>query len=280
MHGAFFQSSVSISLLINHNDAAAQAHPPDRSTAQLRGAVARAVMRGVRPHKMPQRSIRFAIRTDDGRTSDIWKCWTTTGTGKRDVYMTSRPLGNALKLSLHEGGQWHVAFDAKKKGELFDPDSAPPTRFLGKWQRPSAGTDPFVLGARVLFPWSCPMDTPIVGPADTVWIPCAPERQIVEVAIFLLNVEIPDEDWPGKRAMETNLVGRLPLEGGGQVAIVRRTYPMWDAAPSKRGTMNYFRDKSMADLPEANRMVAWGEEADGSITFLESRLVVSGSSAA
>jgi len=147
---------VSISLLINHNDAAAQAHPPDRSTAQLRGAVARAVMRGVRPHKMPQRSIRFAIRTDDGRTSDIWKCWTTTGTGKRDVYMTSRPLGNALKLSLHEGGQWHVAFDAKKKGELFDPDSGPRRDFYRQVATPKCRD-------RSLRPWgtsSIPMVMP------------------------------------------------------------------------------------------------------------------------
>jgi len=229
---------------------------------------------------MPERSIRFAIRTDDGRTSDNWKCWTTEGTGKRDVYLTSRPLGNALKLSLHGGGQWHVAFDSRKKDALFTPDSAPSSRYLGKWQRPNAGSEPFVLASRVLFPWSCPMDICADAPADTVWISCAREKQMVEVAIYLLNVPIRPDDWPDKTAMGMHLVGRLPLEGGGEVVIVHRLCPMWDSAAQKTGTPNYFRGQSRADLVEANRMVAWGEESDGSITFIESRLVVRGPSAA
>lgn len=229
---------------------------------------------------MTEHSIRFAIRAEDGRTSDIWKCWTATGTGKRDVYLTSRPLGNnALKLSLHEGGQWHVAFDSQKRDILFTPETAPPSRFLGKWQRPSAGSDPFVFGSRVLFPWSCPMDNAADAPQSTVWIPCAPARQMVEVAVFLLNVQTPPDDWPGKSSMGTLLVGFLPLEGHGQVAIVYRVCPMWDSAPEQRVTPSYFRDKSKSDIVDANRMVAWGEEADGSITFIESRLTVEGPSA-
>jgi len=52
---------------------------------------------------VPEHSIRFAVQSRDGHVSDVWKCWTATGAGKRDVYLTSTPLGgSALKLSLHE----------------------------------------------------------------------------------------------------------------------------------------------------------------------------------
>ena len=64
---------------------------------------------------MTERSIRFAVRGEDGRTSDVWKCWMNMRSGKRDVYLTSRPLGHALKLSLHERGQWHVGFHAERR---------------------------------------------------------------------------------------------------------------------------------------------------------------------
>jgi hypothetical protein len=97
---------------------------------------------------------------------------------------------------------------------------------------------------------------------------------MVEVAVFLVNVPIPEEDWPGKNVMDTKLIGRLPLEGGRQVAIIYRVCEMWKSAPSMRGEPQYFRGRSKADLLDANRMVAWGAEADGSIVFVESRVMV------
>jgi hypothetical protein len=229
---------------------------------------------------MTERSLRFAVLADDGRTSDIWKCWTVAGTGKSDVYLTSRPLGNALKLSLHHGGRWHVGFHPTKKDELFEPDTAPATRFLGEWARPNIGAEPFILAARILFPWSNPTDAHAVAPKGTVWIPCAPKGKMVEVALFLLSMATPPDDWPAKTSMGTALVGSLPLEGGGQVSLVYRNVPMWTDAQPLQGTPNYFRGQTKSDLAGANRMVAWGEAADGSLMFVESRLSVDDGSAA
>lgn len=74
--------------------------------------------------------------------------------------------------------------------------------------------------------------------------------------------------------MKTELVGRMPLDGGGEVVIVSRTTEMLIDIPKKSGGMNYFRGKSKADLLKANRMVAWGESTDGSIAFFECRVIV------
>jgi hypothetical protein len=223
---------------------------------------------------MPEHNLRFGVRTHDGRTSDVWKCWTRTGTNKRDVYLTSRPLGHALKLSLHEEGQWHVGFDSNKKDKLFSPGEAPLTRFLGKWDRPDVKTSPLVLAARIYFPWTSPSDAKREAPHGTVWIEAASAQQANEVAIFLVNEEIPANEWPGKASMNTALVGKLPLEGGGCVCIVQRMVTAWPQPSSTQATPKFFRGKSEGDLADANRIVVWGQEPDGSISFLEARVDV------
>ena len=222
---------------------------------------------------MPEHSLRFAVRDDQNRTTDTWKCWTTTGTGKRDVYLTSRPLGNALKLSLHEDGQWHIAFDSNRKDLLFSPEQVPASRFLGKWQRPEAGTSPIVLAARVHFPSNSPSETVHTAAADTIWLPSAPEGQTTEVCIFLINITTELADWPGK-TLGTRLVGRLQLEGGGQVCLVHRFSSTSPKLPDAPVSPKYFRRKCDSDLEEANRAVAWGQEADGSISFIELPITV------
>ena len=222
---------------------------------------------------MPEYSLRFAVRDSNGRTTDIWKCWTKTGTGKRDVYLTSRPLGNALKLSLHDSGQWHIGFDNNRRDQLFSPEQLPPSRFLGKWHRPVAGTSPIVLAARVLFPWNSPSEAQLPAPPDTVWLPNAPEGLATEIGIFLINVADEVINWPGK-SLGTELVGRLPLEGGGQVCAVQRVSSTWPKIPNIQKSPKYFRGKSDDDLAVANRAVAWGENSDGSISFIEIPITV------
>jgi hypothetical protein len=156
----------------------------------------------------------------------------------------------------------------------------PPTRFLGEWHRPDIGHKPVVLAARVYFPWSSPSVTEKEAPSDTVWIDSAPEGFSVEVALFLVSVAAPLEDWPGKATMGTSLVGNLPLEGGGRVCVVHRNEAAMPKIPSMSGAPHFFRDKSREDLKGANRIVAWGEQPDGSISFIEARLEVNRFSAA
>jgi hypothetical protein len=125
-----------------------------------------------------------------------------------------------------------------------------------------------VLAARVHFPSNSL--SPVVRQAtpDTIWVQKAPEGLCTEVAIFLINIAGNVIDWPGKNG-GAQLVGRLQIEGGGQVCIVHRVTSAWPALPVGRALTTYFRGKSDVDLPEANRAVAWGEEPDGSISFVE-----------
>jgi hypothetical protein len=217
---------------------------------------------------MTEHAFRFCVVSDDGSSSDIWKCWTNSGQGKRDVYFTSRPLGNALKLSLHEAGEWHVGF-SKKPDMLFEAGKAPETRFLGKWLRPKSLVYPFVLAARLYVPFFSPSGSQRNIPGGTVRIPSAPVGHSVEITIFLLSTKVSPEGWPGRNNMGTQLIGNLPLEGGGRVSIVHRLTNVWPTIPKRSVVPNFFAGKNSTDLNNANRMVAWGEEADGSIVFVE-----------
>lgn len=224
---------------------------------------------------MQETSLRFAVFGADGRSSDIWKVWANLGSGRRDVYMTSRPLGYSMKLSLHETGQWHVGFHANKRDVLFDQGSAPQSRFLGHWAAaPRLNEQPITLAARVMFPWSCPTVMHESLPDDLVRIPNAPNTLAVEVTLFLLDVDESPNSWPGRRAMGTSLVGRVPLDGGGGATLVHRTIEMPQKMPPRRANPRYFTGKSREDLYSANRLVAWGQAEDGSIFFIEAPLEV------
>ncbi len=223
---------------------------------------------------MPDHSIRFAVRAPDGSRSHLWTCWTTVGKGKRDVYFTSKPLGHAAKLSLHESGQWHVGFLTEKLDELFDAGSAPPSRFLGKWDRTDAmRKNPVVRAAAVSLPWNGLFQGEEVR-KPVVWLPVAPENQMTEVSIFLVNGQLPPNDWPAKDSMGTKLVELMPMEHGGTVAIVYREVPMLEGGEPKHGVPRYFKGESEADLVQANRMLTWGAADDGAVTFLDCPLEV------
>jgi len=224
---------------------------------------------------MPEVSVRFAVFGADGRASDIWKVWGNVGSGRRDIYMASRPLGYSMKLSLHETGRWHVGFHADRRDQLFDPGQAPESRFIGQWNAAQRRHEqPITLAARVMFPWSCPTIAHENPPEGLVRIPNAPQRSAVEVVLFLLDMDEPPDSWPGRTSMGTSLVGRIPLDGGGGATLVHHVIEMPAEMPDRRGNPRYFAGRSQADLHTANRMVTWGQGDDGSICFMEAPLEV------
>jgi hypothetical protein len=103
---------------------------------------------------MPKQIVRFGVSGQTGFRAETWKCWTSHGAGKRqDVYVACRRLGNALKLSLHESGRWHMAFDSQQFSQMFEEANAPPDRFMGKWEKPAPLITGLTLACRIHIPW-------------------------------------------------------------------------------------------------------------------------------
>lgn len=87
---------------------------------------------------MPEIALRFGVTNGAGLRGATWKLWTVTTDGKFDVYLVCRALGSALKASLHQSGQWHIAYTEKAfenqvRGAIAQHDR----RFIETWPRPA-----------------------------------------------------------------------------------------------------------------------------------------------
>lgn len=216
--------------------------------------------------------IRFGVRSEDGRTSNVWMCWTHLG--KSDAYLTSDVLGKALKLSDHSTGRSHIAFHYEKRDQLFTPETLPKERFILKQEDAKRVDEDCRLVACVFFPSGSSDDVQRGAPTDTVWLPEAPEGQATEVGIFRFNVELLPNTWPGKRE-GANLVAQLPLGDVGQLCIVWRlsTFQM-PPIPKHTRTRRLFKGRSEEDLVEVKRAVIFGTTDTGAFSLIETKVSV------
>jgi hypothetical protein len=191
---------------------------------------------------MPKQIVRFGVSGQTGFRAETWKCWTSHGAGKRqDVYVACRRLGNALKLSLHESGRWHMAFDSQQFSQMFEEANAPPDRFMGKWEKPAPLIAGLTLACRIHIPWYAATIPDLCLDSKVHWIACAPLGQSVEVCVFLLERPLDNSDWPGRDSMQTKPVGQFLLDGGGSVSIVHRTCQAIEPALPPISGPRYFK---------------------------------------
>lgn len=223
---------------------------------------------------MAEESIRFGVKDPlRARRTATWKIWAAKNTN--DVYLVCRPVGRAIKLSLHQSGQWHFAF---ANIDLFDVDSIPETRFLNIYQKARPLIPGVTLACRVHLPWfsaTIPLDAETER--DTLWIAPAPEGHSIEVAIFLYSgTSPPPGDWPGRDSPKTEFVGQIELAGGGWLVVVQRAVPFVNLLPRQQPSQSrFFRGCSAADLSGPGlRAVGWAQNADGSIVVMEGPVLV------
>jgi hypothetical protein len=224
---------------------------------------------------MPERAIRFGVADSSKRRAASWKCFASVGTGKKDVYVACRGVAGAFKLSLHESGLWHVAFDSRTFPAMFDPTLAPADRFSGTWDRPAPIVEGLTLACRIHTPWYATTIQEQALDPKVIWLGPAPSGQSVEVVVFLSELSIDPNSWPGRQSMQTKPVGSFELEGGGCVSLVHHCCPSIEQRFPPASAPRYFRGKGEENLlaPGA-RAVMWGAHTDGSIVFQEGPVVV------
>jgi hypothetical protein len=216
---------------------------------------------------MSQRALRFGIHDGAGCRAATWKLWTEASGGKSDVYLACRSLGGVLKASLHESGNWHIAYSQQAFKENVEGVIPKFTgRFIEKWPRPSEIAPGVTLAFRIVTPWSA-VKNPIVGSdtTDVTWLPNAPERRATEVDILLVKPTTPVVGWPGMRSMGTSLIGSIHLESGETVWAVYWMVAMPNLANVTKGIGRFYKGKSKRDLKgEGLRALVFGTEPDGS----------------
>ncbi|MBK6796470.1 MAG: hypothetical protein IPG76_06690 [Acidobacteria bacterium] len=226
---------------------------------------------------MPEQAIRFGISDGNKHRAATWKLWTPSG--KSDVYLACRPLGGALKASLHQSGNWHVAynkvfFTENVEGEVLGKKD----RFITKWSRPTTIALGVILAFRIITPFSA-VTTPVIGEEkEMTWLPNCPEPQATEIDIFIVSPTTPVTGWPGKNKMETQLVGAYILANGESVWAVYRVVDMPDLSSALKGTGHFYKGRNEGDLKSDNlRAIIIGNEPDGSRVMYDCVVVKKGS---
>lgn len=216
---------------------------------------------------MPKRSLRFGIHDGSGNRASTWKLWTEFGGGNSELYLANRSLGGTLKASLHQSGNWHIAYSQKTFEEKVE--GAIPkfkNRFIEKWPRPNEIAPGVTLAFRIVTPSSALTSSKDHGKyAKVKWIDNAPNSKATEVDIIITKPEVSGSEWPGKRTMETSLIGSFQLENKETVWAVFWIIEMPDLSKIDKGVGKFFRGKSKKDLEtDGLRALVFGTEIDGS----------------
>jgi hypothetical protein len=221
---------------------------------------------------MSEKSIRFAVTDGTSCRAATWKCWTPIVKGKSDVYLACRELGYAWHASLHQSGDWRIAYIPKFfKENLGTFPGKCDKRVIMQWPRPPQITEGVTLAFRIITPYpavSIPLDTPL--PKNIIPIPVPPDKRAVEISVVITSPHTSVSLWPGRNSMDTQLVGSMVLDSGDTVWIVHRVTDIPNLG-TLQGTPRYFSSKNKDDLFRAKnpRMLVFGDEKDGSRSIVE-----------
>ena len=225
---------------------------------------------------MPESAMRFSVKNDLNKRSSIWKCWTNIGTGKKDVYITNRTIGKALKASLHETGLWHIAFDSSfLKKEVQQESRLLHNRFVDKWSKPLEISDGCTLALRIIIPEDV-VTTPIndKDPRSTIWIVAPPSGKAIEIVLLLTAPHPSASGWPGRDSMGAQLIGSIEIENGYRLWLVYYVIdkPLMD---DRKGTATYFKSREkVAQQSRRHRANIFSQAADGSRILFESNVQI------
>lgn len=171
---------------------------------------------------MRDHAIRFAVGSDDGPQSSIWRLWTRAKWN--DVYFSGRNLGGVFKVSLHgakadKPALWRIAF-VRSDSPFLKPGQ---DRAVQEWSPPAELTPGWTRALNLGIPAS-----EVVMPryrsalTDKVtWFPVPPAGWAVNFDVFFASPAVlgPDE-WPGRDSMGTRPVFRAPLADGRTVWLL------------------------------------------------------------
>lgn len=213
---------------------------------------------------MSEQVIRFSISDGRGHRAVTWRLWTPSE--KSDAYLACRELRGSLKASLHQSGDWHVAYSQRTFEELVE--GAVPThddRFLQRWPRPKPIAPGVTLAFRIVTPHSAVTSTINEEDRNITWIPncCPPYATEIDILIVSTNVAV--TGWPGKRKMGTKPIGTYNLSNGDSICAVYRIIGMPDFSSADKKTGTFYRGHTREDLKSRNlRALVFGQEADDS----------------
>jgi len=149
--------------------------------------------------------VRFAVGSDAGAMSTVWRCWAQRG----DIYLAPRIAVRFWKFSFHRGGfRWAFASeeDAAAAGMRSGPvmDEWVPRPFADGWVRLFTVVVPMT-EVRPPTPW---------GPNDVSWVAAGPSDSVVNFALVLGPPGTSPDEILQVTGFETHTMHRFVLGSG------------------------------------------------------------------
>jgi len=217
---------------------------------------------------MAQKSIRIGVGSNESLHSATWKLWTETSGGHSEIYLACRALGGELKASMHQSGNWHVAFsESTYKDKVEGTVPSLTSRFAEKWPQPSEIAEGVTLAFRIVTPETAVSSNSEVKNANKIkWVPPPPKAKAIEIYILITTPHAKISEWPGKDSMGTEFIGSFQLNNGNTVWAVSQIIDCPDFSKFGKGTGHFFKGKSKSDLKESDdlRALVFGDNPDGS----------------
>lgn len=188
------------------------------------------------------------------------------------MYVACREFAGAIKLSLHDSGDWRFAFDREQFEELFDESTIPPSRLIAQWYKPPEVLPGITRACTVYVPASAVSTTDALSPKIR-WLTIPAEGLTKEITILLVTANAALPSWLQDGSVE--VVGKLPLDDGGAAWVVSRDINIAPPVVPNQANPRFFRGKSEADLTGPDlRGLMLCDQPDGSVALYDARVTV------
>lgn len=202
---------------------------------------------------MVQADLRFGIVVD-GERSRTWRV--RAGARKPELFIERETLEHAVHVSLHESGQWHLKHN-----------DVP----VVQWQRPAELAPGLTRAVAVVLPHSVAMfDDPLPSPTYqavvTKW-----DENTPEFSIFIEQQGADLTSWPGRTAMNSEFVGRLPMADGTTCCVVLRRTPIDAGSLKFETTPERLEELKKRAAKGGTMMTLVANASDGAFVLIDMR---------
>ena len=196
---------------------------------------------------MGEQVLRFAVTNGVDKRAATWRCW-TNGQVSSDFYLACRELGSELKVSFHDTGIWRIAYTQEMWSNPDSFEKKPDDRAFMKCKRPSPFAPGLTMVCKLLTP-ATSADIPINSPLSNVFqMPIFDVSMSIQIVLLLSPNGSQYSGWPGKKSMNTSLIGSLLLANGEVVWLVYHVIATPPNPGSLTGTSHFLHGKNMDDL--------------------------------